>query len=118
MVNVRRGASKLGCLFRLLIVAAIGYFGYDAAQVYLRYYAFKDVMEQETIYRSEKKSIPEIRARFKFLADSMGMPEDAGVVIVRKTPKEIFIESHYDDEIILPGFRHEVHFEPKAKGNL
>ena len=117
MVRARRGAGKLGCLFRLLILAAIGYFGADAAEVYLRYFRFKDVMEQELRYRSTKTT-PEIRQRFKFLADSMGMPEDAGAVVVRRVGKQIFIESHYDDEIILPGFRREVHFEPKAQGSF
>ena len=117
MVALRRGASKLGCLFRLLLMAAVLYFGANVAEVYTRFYRFQDVMEQEAQYRS-RKTIPEIRQRFIFLADSMGMPEDAGIVIVRKTAHEIFIESHYDDEIVLPGFRREVHFEPKAKSNF
>ena len=114
---VRRGATKLGCLVQCLVIATIGYFGWGAGEVYLRYLNWKDVVEQEARFRAAK-SIPEIRQRIKFLADSLGMPEEAGIALVRKTAKQTFIESHYDETIMLPGYRREVHFEVKVQGNI
>ena len=117
MVGLRRGATKLGCLVKLLALSAIGYFGWGAGEVYLRYYTWQDVVQQEARFRSQK-SIPEIRQRIKFLADSLSMPEEAGIALVKKSARETFIESHYDETIILPGFRRDVHFEVKVKGNI
>ncbi|MEK7402741.1 MAG: hypothetical protein AABZ80_10345 [Gemmatimonadota bacterium] len=113
----RRGATKIGCLMQLLVLAAIGYFGANIGEVYWRYFRFKDLMQQEARFRSQK-SIPEIRQRFRFLADSLGLPEDAGIVLIRKSGKQIFLESHYEETLLLPGWRKEVHFEVKAQGNL
>ena len=117
MVVRRAGRTKLGCLVQLLVLATVGYFGWGAGEVYLRYLTWKDVVELEARFRAQK-SIPEIRQRIKFLADSLGMPEEAGVALVRKSAKQTFIESHYDETIILPGFRRDVHFEVKVAGNI
>lgn len=111
----RRGATKLGCLLQLLVLAFIGFFGADIGEVYWRYFRFKDAVEQEARFRSQK-SIPEIRQRIRFLADSLGLPEEAGIPVVRKTATQTLIESHYDDTLIFPGFRRDVHFEVKAQG--
>jgi O-succinylbenzoate synthase len=113
----RRGATKLGCLVQLLLLAAVGYFGAGAGEVYLRYLKFKDAVSQEMQFRS-RKTIPEIRQRIQFLADSLEMPEEAGIALVRKTTKETSVEVHWDETIILPGIRKEVHFEVKAVGTV
>ena len=42
----RPGKSTLGCLFTLLIVVAAGYFAFNVGEVYLRYYRFRDSMQQ------------------------------------------------------------------------
>ena len=44
MVTRRAGASSLGCLVSLLLVAAVGYFGVNAGEVYFRFYQFQDAM--------------------------------------------------------------------------
>jgi len=103
---------------QLLVLGAIGYFGNGAAQVYLRYLTFKDVVTNEFTLNAGRKSIPEWRNRIQFLADSLEMPEEAGIAVVRRTNKQAFLEVHYDEEIVLPGFKRDVHFEVKAQGNL
>lgn len=113
----RRGATKLGCLVQLMLLAAVGYFGAGAGEVYLRYLKFKDAVAQEMRFRS-RKTIPEIRQRIRFLADSLEMPEEAGIALVKKTAKETTVEVHWDETIILPGYRKEVHFEVKAAGTV
>lgn len=117
MVTSRRGATKLGCLMTLLVVAAIGYFGANAGERYWRFYNYQDAMKQEVMFRA-KQPIPQLRARLRQIADSLGLPEDAGIVSVRRTANEIFIEAHYEEVIEFPGFKREVHFEPKAQGRF
>lgn len=115
MVKSRRGATKLGCLVTLLILAAVGYFGANAGDKYWRYLKYRDAMRQEVRFRA-KQPIPQIRARLRALADSLGLPPDAGIVTVRKNGRQILIEAHYEETIEFPGFRRDVHFEPRAQG--
>ena len=117
MVMLRRGATKLGCLMTLLIVAAVGYFGAGAGEAYWRFFNYQDAMKQEATYRSQQP-IPQLRARLRVLADSLGLPSDAGIVSIKRTAHEIFIEAHYDEVIVLPGYSREIHFEPKAQGRF
>ena len=117
MVMLRRGATKLGCLMTALIVAAIGYFGANAGEAYWRFVNYQDAMQQEAQYRSQQP-IPQIRSRLRVLADSLGLPSDAAIVSIRRTAHDIYIEAHYDEVIELPGFKREIHFEPKAQGRF
>ena len=114
---MRRGATKMGCLFTLLIMAAIGYFGGNAGEKYWRFYNYEDAMKQEVQFRAQQP-IPQLRNRLRLIADSLGLPEDAGIVSIKRTAHEIFIEAHYDEVIELPGYRREIHFEPKAQGRF
>ena len=116
MVSIRRGATKLGCLMTMLVMAAIGYFGANAGDKYLRFQKYQEAMEQEVRFHAQRP-IPEIRMRLRTIADSLGLPSDAGIVSVKKNGKQIFIEAHYDEIFELPGFKREVHFEPHAQGN-
>ncbi len=111
----RRGASKIGCLFSLLIVAAVLYFGINAFERYYAYLQFKDAMAQEIRFRS---FLPDerIKANLRNAADSLGLPEDAGIVIITRNKGVMTIESHYEEVLELPGYKKEVHFEPKASG--
>ena len=111
----RRGATKFGCLVYLLIVSAILYFGVHAGEVYWRYLQYKDAMAQEVRFRSFLPN-DRIRENLRAIADSMGLPEDAGVVTVTRKDGRVTVESHYEEFIELPGYRKEVHFEPKATG--
>jgi hypothetical protein len=38
MVKHRRGAARIGCLLMLLVVTAIGYFGFNVGEVYFNFY--------------------------------------------------------------------------------
>ena len=115
MVN-RRGASKIGCLFVLLLVSAVLYFGVNSFEKYYLYLQYKDAMQQEIRFRS---FLPDarIRANLRAIADSLGLPEDAGVVSISRSNGQITIEAHYEELLELPGYKKEVHFEPRAVGN-
>ena len=51
-------------------------------------------------------------------ADSLGLPESAGKVSIRRTERSITIESEYYETVELPMFVREIHFAPRAEGPL
>jgi hypothetical protein len=112
-----RGASTLGCLFTLLIVAAVVYFGINIAEVYWRGYEFQDDMRQEVAFASHLTN-DAILLHLRAQADSLGLPEDARAITIKRTPAAISIDAFYDERIELPMTVREVHFHPHAQGPL
>ena len=115
MVRSRRGRSTLGCLIPLLIVAAIIYFGINIGEVYFRFYQFQDAMRQEVRFAAHNSDAVIIR-RLQQEADSLGLPEGAGVVTLQRDGRHIEMESEYYEHIELPLMVREVHFNPHAEG--
>lgn len=113
MVISRRGITKLGCLVTLLFVVAIGYFGFQAGQVYWRFLRFQDAMRQQVRFAASKSNQQIIR-QLQSKADSLGLPETAYAIRVYRGPRRIDIEAEYYDNVELPGFVREVYFNPKA----
>lgn len=117
MVRARRGAGKLGCLFTLLLLVTLGYFGVNLGEVYLRYYKFRDAMEQEVRF-ARTRSDEDIRRRLAALADSLELPEEAARVSVRRSANVIRIHAEYVERVELPLFVRSFHMEPSASGPL
>jgi hypothetical protein len=114
-VTTRRGASTLGCLLALLIVAAIAYFGVNIGQIYLRFYEYQDDMKQEVRFagaNTNDKILERLRAR----ADSLGLPEDARAIAIRRAAKTIAIEAEYYERLEFPMYSKDVLFHPHAEG--
>jgi hypothetical protein len=103
----RRGASTLGCLFTLLILVAIGYFGVNVGKVFYRRYAFQDAMNQEARFASHRTD-QEITSHLQALADSLGLPSGAKRIHIRRGERMIFIWSDYFETLELPGFTRDV----------
>ena len=117
MVN-RRGASRLGCLLPLLIIAVAGYFAFDFGSAYFRYYQFKDSMGQEARFATTRTD-DQITAHLSALADSLGLPEEAKTITISHGPSTITISSDYDEVIKLPMKKERViHFHPIAVSRL
>ena len=114
MVTARLGASRLGCLFTLLVLAAIGYFGVNISTVFLRYYRFQDAMEQEARF-SATKSDAEIRRSLSAVADTLGLPESAHRLTLRRRPPSFTVSADYVEQVELPLFVHDFHFHPHAE---
>lgn len=114
MVALRRGISKLGCLVSILLVVAIGHFGFEAGQVYFRFLQFQDAMRQQVRFASSKTNQQIIR-HLQSKADSLGLPESAHAVRIYRTNRRIDIEAEYYDNVELPGYVKEVYFNPKAQ---
>ena len=115
MVNERGGRTKLGCLFVLLILAAIVYFGADVGEVYFRYYRFNDAVAQEANYGSTR-SDEEIKRRLIALADSLGLPDEASRRLqITRSANRIAIETTYTEHIDVPLYKRDLHFTPRGE---
>lgn len=113
MVNARPGASRLGCLVGLLLVVTIGYFGFNIGEVYLRFYRFRDAMEQEVRFAVAHNDST-IRTHLMAVADSLGLPDGAGRVKIERKAGRIVISSSYSEHVELPMFVRELRFSPQA----
>jgi hypothetical protein len=117
MVTSRRGVSKLGCLVSLLLAVTVAYFGVNVGEVYLRYYRFHDAMVQEARF-ARTNNDDAIRLRLAALADSLGLPEEATHVQVRRTAQSITIFADYDERVELPWYVRQIRFVPRADAPL
>jgi hypothetical protein len=116
MVTRRRdGKSALGCLVTLLFIAVTLYFGVNIGETYLRFYQYQDAMRQEVRFAQHNSDVVILR-HLRAQADSLGLPEAAGEVILQRDGRHIEIESEYYQHIELPGYVREVHFNPHAEG--
>ena len=114
----RRGASSLGCLVPLLIVAIGVYFAFDFGMAYFRFYQFKDAMGQEARFASDR-SDTQITTRLSALADTLQLPAGAELITIIRDPRSIMISSDYDEIIKLPMKKeHVIHFHPVVMSRL
>lgn len=113
MVTRRAGATKVGCLLYLLGVAGALYFGIPAGEAYMRYLEYKDSMRQELRFRSNQPN-DKIRAHLALVADSLGLPPEAGEVTVRRDGNTVTVEAQYDEVLVFPMLKKTLHFEPRA----
>ena len=116
-MTTRRGASSIGCLFGVLVLAALVYFGVNVGEAYWRFYQFRDDMQVEARFAGHNAN-DAILTRLRAAADSLGLPEAAGHVTIRRVHGVISIESFYDEPVELPGHVRELHFHPRAEGTF
>lgn len=113
MVSSRVGRTKFGCLLSLLLVVTAVYFAFNVGEPYVRYYRFLDGMKQEARF-SARFSDEEIQQRLAALADSLGLPEAAGRVRVRRASNRISISSSYYERVEMPLIVRDILFSPQA----
>ena len=113
MVAARRGTSRLGCLVGGLLVVTAVYFGFNIGEVYLRFYRFRDAMGQEARFAQVRNDLA-IRTRIKLVADSLGLPDEAGVITIRRDDRSITISSKYSEHVEIPLYTREFRFAPKV----
>ncbi len=117
MVNRRAGKGTLGCLLSLLVVATVTYFAYNIGQTYWNYLQFQDRMKQEARF-AQHRSDATIQRRLKGYADSLGLPEAAQTVHVRRRRGTIEIWAEYYENVELPLMVREFYFHPRAVGTF
>ncbi len=112
---IRNGRSTLGCLFTLLIVVAIGYFAVNAGESYWRFYQYQDTMRQEASFARQKTN-EQILARLRASVDSLGLPDEARNISIRRANNSISIEASYSDRVEMPMYVREIHYRAHAEG--
>ena len=117
MVKARAGKGTLGCLFSIFLVLAIGYFGVNIGRPFWHYYQYQDRMRQEARFAAKRSDLT-IQRRLREYADSLGLPEPANKVQVRRREGTIEIWAEYYQIIELPGVAREFYFEPRAVGTF
>lgn len=117
MVRARAGKNTLGCLLGLLLVVAVGYFSANIGQTYWNYIQFRDRMKQEARF-AQHRSDATIIHRLSEFADSLGLPEAAQKVHVRRRGRTIQIWAEYYENIELPGMVREYFFHPQVVGTF
>ena len=113
MVRRRVGVAGAGCLIWLLVIAIVLYVGIPVGETYLRYAEYKDAMRQELRFRANLSN-DKIRAHLATMADSLGLPEEAGDVVVTRNGNEVSVEAEYDEIVKVLGIRRSIHFKPSA----
>lgn len=116
-LKLRAGKGTLGCLFTIFLVIAIGYFGINAGRPFWDNYQFQDRMQQEATFAAKRSDLT-IQRRLRAYADSLGLPETAQRVRVRRRSGTIEIWAEYYVNIEFPGVVREVHFTPRAVGTF
>ncbi len=111
-----RGASTLGCLFSIMLLMAVLYYGIDAGRVYWDFYKFQDEMESSARFASTE-SDDQIRQHLKGVAQDLGLPTEAQRITIQRIvhPRLVTIRSQYTVEIVLPFKRKELTLRPKAE---
>lgn len=110
----RSGRSSYGCLVFILLVGATLYFGFNVGNVYWRAYQFQDAMTQESRFAARNSNeviITHLRAQ----ADSLGLPEGAKKIQIRRKPSQIWIWSEYIEIVPLPWKQQEINFSPRVE---
>jgi hypothetical protein len=114
----RRGASRLGCLIVLLILALGSFIAVDFGEAYFRFYQFKDAMGQEARFATTRTD-EQINSHLSALADTLQLPAGAELITITRGPTLITISSDYDEIIKLPLKKEQViHFHPLVVSRL
>ena len=115
----RRGAGALGCLVPLLILVVVGYFVAHASDAGLRYYRYRDAMQQEARFAHRpRRTDDRIKERLRAMADSLDLPSEARNVLVRRTETRIQISAEYSETIDFLVFSKRFDFHPTAERNF
>ena len=114
MTRARRGTGQVGCLLILLLFAAAGYFLIGVGQVYWDYFRYRDRMQQEARFAGSRTD-GVMKRRISMFADSLGLPEGARQIRVRRASRHEYIWAEYYENIELPFYTKELLFSPRVE---
>lgn len=114
MVAPRLGRTNFGCLLGVLLSVTAIYFAVNVGEPYVRYYRYLDGMKQEARF-SARFTDEEIQRRLAALADSLGLPEAAGRIRVRRASNRISLSTSYYERVEMPLIVRDILFAPQAE---
>jgi hypothetical protein len=87
----------------------------NIGELWFRYYQFVDEMKTQARLAAAIDN-ETIRRRIQAKALDLNLPQEAQRIVVQRTaqPRQIVIESAYNETVDLPLFRHTFHFKPRA----
>jgi hypothetical protein len=100
----RRGKARLGCLFTLLIVATVAYYGVDLGKIALDRWQLMQEMKAQAGFAPSIDDAA-IRRRLVRKIENLGLPAHARSNLkIRRTlrPREITISTSYEVTLVLP----------------
>ncbi len=115
-----RGATRTGCLFFVLVVVALAYFGIPIGGMYFRYYRMENEMQSQARF-AVNISDGTIRRRLYQTIDDLGLPLEArGRLRISRTsrPREIVITTSWEETIVLPFYTRVQRFAPEVRERI
>ena len=112
----RRGITRNGCLFGIVVIAAAAYVGIPIGKTYFRYLEYKDAIRQELRFRSGQPN-ERIMQNLKLVADSLGLPEEASNVTITRKDGQITVEGAYQEVVHFPRYDKVIRFQPHVTDN-
>lgn len=118
MVSRRAGRGKVGCLLVIALLAAVVYFGSDVAEVYFRFYRFRDAIDQDIRYGTTRTD-DEIKRHLMAVADSLGLPEEASRRLeINRSANRLVIQTTYTEHVDVPFYKRDIVFAPRAESRF
>ena len=111
----RRGASGLGCLISLALLAALLYYGVHIGGVFLRYYELLDDMKEQARFASQ---VSDAAIENRLLAGADSLLGQAPDFRIERRGGRITIATRYAETVDLPFFRHTFVLTPRAEAPL
>lgn len=113
------GASKLGCLFALVVLGAVVYYGWGAAESQVRYFRMLDEMRVQARFATNLDD-DTIRRHLRDKIAELGIPEEARRITIRRRgrPREILITTTWQDTLQLPFRQLVLTRKPEAREAL
>ena len=115
----RRGASKLGCLITLAVLAVVVYYGIGIGGHYYRYLRLLDEMKTQARLATNVDNAT-IRNRLLARIEQLQLPDDARRLTIRRIlrPRSITISASYQVAFEFPFHIHTHTFTPQARAPL
>ncbi len=114
-----RGVTRIGCLFSILVLMGVIYFGLPIAGMYVRYFRMKNEMQTQARFAP---SIDDgtIRRRLLQTIENLGLPAEASQLRIRRInrPREIIISTSWEENITLPFYTWVQRFEPQVRERM
>ena len=113
---VSRGRGRLGCLFFVLIVAVVVYYGIPLVRMYWKYYRLTDEMRTTARFAPSMQD-EEVLRRLRATVDELELPAEAKRFAILRTPIPIrvTIRTQYHVVIELPFHNRIVTLRPAAE---
>jgi len=111
--------GRTGCLFWILILVAISYFGVEVGTIYLRAWRMEDEMKTQAAF-APSLTDETIRRRLLLKIEELQLPEEARRITIRRTarPREILIATSYDQTLELPFYSRIIRFNLEVRQGL